>query len=122
MKTVDSSSNLIASYPDLKGRSVFISGGATGIGAAIVEAYAKQGAKTAFVDLDESAGNELATRLNAAGYTVRFDHCDITNIKDYQGKIHDAAEAFGRKGDHCHRAGAWRDRAGGQRTIGSSGS
>ncbi len=45
-----------AVYPDLKDRSVFISGGATGIGAAIVEAYAKQGAKTAFVDLDEKAG------------------------------------------------------------------
>lgn len=34
-----------AIYPDLKDRSVFVSGGATGIGAAIVEAYAKQGAK-----------------------------------------------------------------------------
>ena len=33
-----------------------------------------------------------------------------------------AGRAFGRKGGHCHRAGAWRDRAGGQRTIGSSGS
>ncbi|ETI57826.1 SDR family NAD(P)-dependent oxidoreductase [Marinomonas profundimaris] len=84
-----------AVYPDLNGRSVFISGGATGIGAAIVEAYAKQGAKTAFVDLDEVAGNNLAKRLTKDGCEVRFDVCDITNIKDYQSKIRAAAEAFG---------------------------
>lgn len=89
-----SESNM-AIYPDLEGRSVFISGGATGIGAAIVEAYAKQGAKTSFVDLDEEAGNALAKRLNKAGYQVRFDVCDITNIKGYQAKIRAAAEAFG---------------------------
>lgn len=33
-----------------------------------------------------------------------------------------AGRAFGREGDPCHRVGAWRDRAGGQRTIGSNGS
>lgn len=82
-------------YPDLKGRSVFISGGATGIGAAIVEAYAKQGAKTAFVDLDEKAGNTLAERLKKEGCEVRFEVCDITKVKVYQRTIRDAAEAFG---------------------------
>ncbi|AEF56229.1 SDR family NAD(P)-dependent oxidoreductase [Marinomonas posidonica] len=84
-----------AIYPDLKDRSVFVSGGATGIGAAIVEAYAKQGAKTAFVDLDEKAGRQLAERLLKDGHCVRFDVCDITNIKDYQSKIRNAADAFG---------------------------
>ncbi|WP_394183073.1 SDR family NAD(P)-dependent oxidoreductase [Marinomonas posidonica] len=84
-----------AIYPDLKDRSVFVSGGATGIGAAIVEAYAKQGAKTAFVDLDENAGCQLAERLLKDGHSVRFEMCDITNIKDYQSKIRHAAEAFG---------------------------
>ena len=84
-----------AIYPDLKGRSVFISGGATGIGAAIVEAYAKQGAKTAFVDLDEKAGTALAKRLKKDGHEVRFEVCDITNIQDYQSKIRAAADAFG---------------------------
>ncbi|MBJ7538066.1 SDR family NAD(P)-dependent oxidoreductase [Marinomonas transparens] len=95
MKTAESDGPLTASYPDLKGRSVFISGGATGIGAAIVEAYAKQGAKTAFVDLDEKAGSELAARLTKEGYQVRFEACDITKIKDYQTKIRAAADAFG---------------------------
>ena len=84
-----------AIYPDLKDRSVFISGGATGIGAAIVEAYAKQGAKIAFVDLDEKAGTALAKRLKKDGYEVRFEVCDITDIQDYQSKIRAAAEAFG---------------------------
>lgn len=84
-----------AVYPDLKGRSVFISGGATGIGAAIVEAYANQGSKTSFVDLDKEAGDALAKRLNDEGCQVRFEVCDITNIQDYQSKIRAAADAFG---------------------------
>ncbi|MBJ7554556.1 SDR family NAD(P)-dependent oxidoreductase [Marinomonas spartinae] len=84
-----------AVYPDLKGRTVFVSGGATGIGAAIVEAYALQGAKTAFVDLDETAGKALEKRLKKEGGEVRFEVCDITKVTDYQRAIRDAAEAFG---------------------------
>ena len=44
-----------AIYPSLKGRSVFVSGGGSGIGASIVEHFAAQGSRVAFVDIDEAA-------------------------------------------------------------------
>ncbi|BFM50392.1 SDR family oxidoreductase [Marinomonas sp. THO17] len=84
-----------AIYPDLQGRAVFISGGATGIGAALVEAFAKQGANTGFVDIDSQAGDALANRLQQAGCRVEFYHCDITDIKGYQSTIRLAAEHLG---------------------------
>jgi len=52
-------------YPSLEGRSVFITGGATGIGAAMVEAFALQGAKVAFVDLDAESAVSLCARLES---------------------------------------------------------
>jgi D-xylose 1-dehydrogenase len=52
-----------AQYPSLRGRVVFISGGATGIGAALVEHFHHQGARVAFVDRQEEAGRSLVSRL-----------------------------------------------------------
>ena len=43
-------------YPDLKGKVVLISGGASGIGEAMVRAFAGQGARVAFVDMAREAG------------------------------------------------------------------
>ena len=48
-----------ASYPDLDGRSVFVSGGGSGIGAQIVRRFCEQGSKVAFVDIDRGCGEEL---------------------------------------------------------------
>ena len=64
-----------ADYPSLKGRHVFITGGATGIGAALVEAFAGQGAVVTFVDVARAAGVALSTRLGAR---VTFEACDVT--------------------------------------------
>ncbi len=57
-----------ASYPSLKDRAVFVSGGGSGIGAAIVEHFAEQGAKVGFVDIDEAASKALGARIAAAGH------------------------------------------------------
>ena len=54
-----------ATYPSLKGRSVFVSGGGSGIGASIVEHLATQGAKVAFVDINEPASKEVAAKTSA---------------------------------------------------------
>lgn len=77
----------MAQYPSLKGRPVLISGGATGIGEALVRNFAAQGAKVGFVDLAEAEGNALADELTAAGTTVAFRCCDITNIEAYRDAI-----------------------------------
>ena len=84
-----------ANYPSLVGRSVIISGGATGIGAALVRQFAAQGAKVGFVDIATDAGNALAAELTASGYITRFIHCDITDTGAYQAAIADLAAAHG---------------------------
>lgn len=64
-----------ATYPSLKDRGVFITGGATGIGAALVRAFHAQGANVAFVDIDAAAGEVLAKSLPGA----RFRRVDVTD-------------------------------------------
>ena len=52
-------SNEYPSYPDLKGRTVLVTGGGSGIGAAFVEAFVCQGSRVAFFDIQEEASREL---------------------------------------------------------------
>jgi NAD(P)-dependent dehydrogenase (short-subunit alcohol dehydrogenase family) len=78
-----------AIYPSLKGMPVVISGGASGIGEGIVRAFAAQGSKVGFVDLNGQAGVKLASELNAGGATVSFVECDITDVSRYQAVIRD---------------------------------
>jgi NAD(P)-dependent dehydrogenase (short-subunit alcohol dehydrogenase family) len=79
-----------AIYPSLKGRSVFVSGGGSGIGASIVEHLAAQGAKVAFVDINEPASKEVAAKTGAL-----FLKCDIKDVKAYQAAL---AEVAGKQG------------------------
>ena len=55
-----------ARYPSLQGRPVLITGGATGIGAVMVEQFIAQGARVGFIDIDGAAGEALAARLPGA--------------------------------------------------------
>jgi NAD(P)-dependent dehydrogenase (short-subunit alcohol dehydrogenase family) len=76
-------------YPSLKNRVVFITGGATGIGAALVEAFSRQGAKVAFVDIQEQAANQLIERISEIENAMPplFFRCDLTRIADLQDVI-----------------------------------
>ena len=77
-----------ASYPSLARRAVFVTGGATGIGADIVEAFAAQGARVAFVDLQPEAGQALAERIAARGEAKPlFIKGDVTDIASLQSAI-----------------------------------
>lgn len=67
----------MAIYPSLRGKRVFISGGASGIGAALVEAFATQGALVRFVDIDEDRAGQIASSLSQEGHDVSFENCDI---------------------------------------------
>lgn len=80
MGSSDTSSGL-AAYPSLRGRSVMITGGATGIGAAMVRAFAEQGARVGFVDLDAAAGEALVTEIGASAWFRRVDVTDTGNLK-----------------------------------------
>ena len=81
-----------ATYPSLRGRTVFVTGGASGIGATFVESFHDQGCKVGFVDLDEAAGLTLSGRLGAATW---FARCDVTDTGALQGAIAAAAAALG---------------------------
>ncbi len=71
-------------YPSLCDRVVFVSGGAAGIGAAFVEAFASQGAKVAFCDISREEGRALAARLAGARHAPRFQDCDVRDVAAYQ--------------------------------------
>src|SRR5258708_29306120 len=85
-----------ASYPSLKDRAVFISGGGSGIGASLVEHFAAQGAKVGFVDIDEGASKTLGAKIAAAGHPApMFAKCDVREVASYQAAIADMAGRLG---------------------------
>jgi NAD(P)-dependent dehydrogenase (short-subunit alcohol dehydrogenase family) len=84
-----------ATYPSLAGRTVFVSGGASGIGEAIVRAFAGQRAKVGFVDILEAEGTKLAGELRDAGATVYFLPADLTDISALQDAVLGISEALG---------------------------
>jgi len=70
-----------ARYPSLQDRSVLITGGATGIGATLVEEFAAQGARVGFIDIDAASGEALASRLaGASSHAPVFAAADLTDI------------------------------------------
>lgn len=86
----------LAQYGSLRGKRVFVTGGGTGIGAAIVAAFATQGAVVAFVDIAREAGEALCARLAEAGLPApRFRHCDITDIAALQSTMAELASELG---------------------------
>jgi D-xylose 1-dehydrogenase len=84
-----------AGYPSLGGRPVFVSGGASGIGEAIVRAFAAQQARVGFVDILEEAGSRLAQELNESGCETLFVPADVTDIATLRRAIAKVAQAFG---------------------------
>ncbi|RLJ37030.1 SDR family NAD(P)-dependent oxidoreductase [Acidovorax sp. 106] len=86
----------MARFPSLNGRSVFVTGGGSGIGAAIVTAFAEQGAKVAFIDVAQEASERLVQQLTDAGLPRPWWRaCDVKDIAALQAAIHDAAAALG---------------------------
>lgn len=86
-----------ARYPSLEGRVVFISGGATGIGASFVEQFHAQGAKVGFVDRNTIAAKDLLNKTAASSKLPPplFMACDVTDITALRAAIAQTREAFG---------------------------
>jgi NAD(P)-dependent dehydrogenase (short-subunit alcohol dehydrogenase family) len=76
-----------ATYPSLKGKSVFITGGATGIGQSLVEHFCGQGSVVTFVDIADDAAKALVSKIDlASGTTPTYIHCDLKNV-EHLGEI-----------------------------------
>lgn len=73
-----------ATYPSLRDRRVLVTGGASGIGASIVEHFAEQGALVGFIDLDARAAEALLRTLDG---TCRFAIADLRDIAALRGAI-----------------------------------
>jgi NAD(P)-dependent dehydrogenase (short-subunit alcohol dehydrogenase family) len=83
-------------YPDLDGAAVLITGGGTGIGAALTEGFVRQGAKVAFIDIAEAPSRELALRLaNHGPHAPLFIHADLTDIDAIKQAVREAETAHG---------------------------
>jgi len=82
-----------ATYRSLAGKSVFITGGASGIGAAYVEAFKSQGAQVGFVDFDEASSQEFLQQDGLED--VYFQFCDVRDVPMLQACIARAQERFG---------------------------
>ncbi len=84
-----------ASYPSLRDRAVVVTGGASGIGEHIVEHFARQSSRVAFLDLQDDAAASLIGRLPQAGTPMIYQRCDVTDCVALAVAIDEIASRFG---------------------------
>ncbi len=88
--------NHFARYPSLQDRSVLITGGATGIGATLVEEFVAQGARVGFIDIDAASAEALVARLApAARHAPLFAPADLTQVDALERAIASLRDRIG---------------------------
>ncbi|MCT7378561.1 SDR family NAD(P)-dependent oxidoreductase [Chelativorans salis] len=97
-------------FPDLENASVLITGGGSGIGAALTEGFLRQGARVAFIDIAEKDSRALCDRLDKdLGRRPLFLHADLRDIEALRKAVAEAADAHGPVTVLVNNA-AWDDR------------
>jgi D-xylose 1-dehydrogenase len=86
---------MTAVYSDLQGKGILITGGASGIGAAMVRSFAGQKAKVAFLDIAREAASHLLNEMAGLGTPVHYEYCDLTNIAELRAAIIRVQKAIG---------------------------
>jgi NAD(P)-dependent dehydrogenase (short-subunit alcohol dehydrogenase family) len=85
-----------AHYPSLAGKAVFVTGGGSGIGADIVAAFARQGARVAFADRDLAASNALLAALDGSvPQAPLFLACDLSDMAALRAAVGQAEASLG---------------------------
>lgn len=84
-----------AIYPSLKGRLVVITGGGSGIGAALTEGFARQGARVVFLDLLDDDSQRLEASLADLDPAPAYHRCDLTDVAALQACLAEIAAAHG---------------------------
>ena len=88
------SESAFAVYPSLRDRAVVVTGGASGIGEQIVEHFVAQGARVAFLDIQDEAASQLVDRLKSPGSSPLYLHCDVTDTAALTAAIDHVAAQF----------------------------
>jgi len=86
----------------LTGKAAFITGGASGLGRAMAEAFAAEGARVAIADIDRARGEEAARRIGSAAIFLAHD---VTSEEQWIANLAAAASAFGRLDTLVNNAG-----------------
>lgn len=85
-----------ASYPSLRGRAVIVTGGATGIGEAIVAHFVRQGSRVVFLDIQDEPACRLVDALRAEGCLAPcFVHCDLTDVASLRNAVEQIVALYG---------------------------
>jgi D-xylose 1-dehydrogenase len=86
--------SVVAAYSDLAGRHALVTGGGSGIGAAVVAAFARQGARVTFLDVNDEASTALVGEIGGQGRAApRYIHCDLAAPDAVEQAIADAESA-----------------------------
>jgi D-xylose 1-dehydrogenase len=88
-------SSAFGRYPSLAGQTVFVTGGSSGIGADIVEAFARQGAKVGFTGRNAEAAAKVVAASRAVGPAPLFIRSDATDVDALRAAVAQTAAAFG---------------------------
>ena len=92
-----------------EGRTAFVTGGSRGIGKAIAEQFAKEGANIAIIDVNEQALSEVTAQFSDAGYTFYTKLASVTNRQEIEQAMQEAYEKFGSIDILVNNAGVIRD-------------
>jgi D-xylose 1-dehydrogenase len=85
-----------ATYPSLHDRAVLVTGGASGIGASIVEHFCAQGSRVAFLDVDRPAAERLTASVAARGQTAPlFVACDLRDVPALRRAVAEVRQRLG---------------------------
>ncbi|MED1470441.1 3-oxoacyl-ACP reductase FabG [Bacillus salipaludis] len=91
------------------GKVAFVTGGSRGIGKGIVELFAEEGAKVAFIDLNEEALHETTSALREKGYEVYSKVANVVDAEQVENAIKEVYETFGSVDVLVNNAGVIRD-------------
>lgn len=86
---------MVTSYPSLRDRLVVVTGGASGIGEAIVEAFAEQNSRVALLDIQDAAADNLVKKMESAGFKPpAYIHCDLSDPTAIKASVEQLLQRF----------------------------
>ena len=90
---------------EFQGKVALVTGAASGIGRAVAEQYAREGARVIVSDVDDAGGQETVRLIAGAGGAATFVHADVSNPAEVEALVRRTEAAYGRLDFACNNAG-----------------